>query len=88
MHITRGGGGVVTFYTWHSTDVRAEWSSFSALPSIYYPPFSTKIYMIGPIFLGWYIKRPQFSDVYWYMHIFFVQSFFEAVSNEYPQSMF
>ena len=31
-----GGGGVkgVTFYIWHSTDVRAEWPPFSALPGI------------------------------------------------------
>ena len=29
-----GGGGVVTSNIWHSTDVRAEWSPFSALPGI------------------------------------------------------
>ena len=28
------GGGGVTSYIWHSRDVRAEWSSFSALPGI------------------------------------------------------
>ena len=29
-----GGGGGVTSYIWHSTDVRAEWPPFSALPGI------------------------------------------------------
>ena len=29
-----GGGQGVTFYIWHSTDVRAEWPPFSALPGI------------------------------------------------------
>ena len=29
-----GGGGEVISYIWHSMDVRAEWSPFSALPSI------------------------------------------------------
>ena len=28
------GRGRVTSYTWHSTDVRAEWPPFSALPGI------------------------------------------------------
>ena len=30
----RGGAGVVTAYIRHSTDVRAEWPPFSALPGI------------------------------------------------------
>ena len=42
LYRTRGGGGGgcggvgggVTSYIWHSTDVRAEWSPFSALPGI------------------------------------------------------
>ena len=30
-----GGGGVTSYiYIWHSTDVRAEWAPFSALPGI------------------------------------------------------
>ena len=29
-----GGGGGVTSYIWHSTDVQAEWPPFSALPGI------------------------------------------------------
>ena len=33
----RGGG--VTFYIWHSTDVRPEWPPFSALPGIWLAPF-------------------------------------------------
>ena len=28
------GGGGVTSYIWHSTDVRGEWPPFSALPGI------------------------------------------------------
>ena len=40
-----GGGGGVTSYTWHSTDVRAEWLPFSALPVYDWPPFfQQKVY--------------------------------------------
>ena len=33
LGVVRAGGGV-TSYIWHSTDVRAEWPPFSALPGI------------------------------------------------------
>ena len=34
MGVSGGGGGGVASYIWHSTDVRAEWPPFSALPGI------------------------------------------------------
>ena len=37
-----GVGWEVTSYIWHSTDVRAEWPLFSALPAMIGPLFSTK----------------------------------------------
>ena len=84
-HLSLRGGGwrEVTSYIWHSMDVRAEWSPFSALPSIWVVPFFfSKTYMIGPIFLDKYMKGPTFL-MYprRYMHIFFVQRFFEATCS-------
>ena len=42
-----------------------------------WPPFFNKKYMNDPIFLDSYVKGPIFL-ISWYMHIFFVQRFFEA----------
>ena len=42
-----------------------------------WPPFFNKKYINGPIFLDSYVKDPIFLTS-WYMHIFFVQRFFEA----------
>ena len=42
-----------------------------------WPPFFNKKYMNGPIFLDSYVKCPLFLTS-WYMHIFFIQRFFEA----------
>ena len=65
-----GGGGVVTSYIWHSTDVRAEWPPFSTLPS----PFFNKKYMTDPIFLYLYVKDPTFLT-YRYMRTFSLRDF-------------
>ena len=75
--MSRGAGGGVTSYIWHSTDVRAEYPPFSALPGIWLAPFFQQMYMNGPIFLDSYVKGPIFLTS-WYMHIFFAQRFFEA----------
>ena len=60
-----GRGGGVTSYIWHSTDVRAEWPPFSALPGIWMAPFFQKKYMNDPIFLNSYVKCPIFLTA-WY----------------------
>ena len=65
-----GSGGRVTSYIWHSMDVRAEWPLFQA-------PFISKKYD-WPHFSGFVYERLHFSDVSVYMHLFFVQRFFEA----------
>ena len=55
------------------------------------PFFNAAKYMIGPFFqqkvCGWphfsglVYERPHFSDVSRYMHIFFIQRFFEAACS-------
>ena len=45
-----------------------------------WPLFSAKMYMIGR-FSGLVYERPLFSDVFRYMHIFFVQRFFKATCS-------
>ena len=73
-----GGGRGVTSYIWHSMDVRAEWPPFSTLPGISLSPFFQQKVYNWPHFSGLVYERPHFSDVSRYMHIFFVQIFFEA----------
>ena len=76
-----GEGGCVTSYIWHSMDVCAEWPPFSALPGIWLAPFFQQKVYDWPHFSGLVYERPHFSDVSWYMHIFFVQIFFEATCS-------
>ena len=73
--------GVGTSYIWHSTDVHAEWPPFFKRCQVYdWPPFFNKKYMNDPIFLDSYVKGPIFLTT-WYIHIFFVQRFFEAACS-------
>ena len=73
-----GGGGAVggwgvTSYIWHSTDVRAEWPPFSALPGIWLAPFfRQKVY---DWLNFWYMKGPSFSDIPVYAQIFLLRDF-------------
>ena len=66
-----GGGGVVTSYIRHSTEVHAEWPHFSG---IWLAPFFRQKVYDWPIFLfiffDWYMKGPTFSDIPVYAHIF------------------
>ena len=73
------GGGGVTTYIWYSMDVRAEWPN-SAAKYMIGPLFQQKVYD-WPHFSGLVYERPHFSDVSRYMHIFFVQRFFEAACS-------
>ena len=73
-----GGGNFL--YMAYSTDVRAEWPPFSALPGIWLAPFFNKKYMNDPIFLDSYVKGPIFLTS-WNMHIFFTQKVFEAACS-------
>ena len=77
--------GGVTSYIWHSTDVRAEWPTFSALLKVYdWPPFFDKKYMTDLIFLDWYMKGPTFSNIPVYAHIFHSEIFEAACSLGIP----
>ena len=83
MFSSRGVAGI-TSYIWHSTDVRAEWPPFSALPSIWLASFSFRQkYMIDPIFFLWIgiWKAPFFFWCIRHMHISFVQRFSEAACS-------
>ena len=83
----RWGGrrvGWVTSFIWHSTDVRAKWPPFSALPGIWLTPFFQQKVFEWPDFSGFLcesLPHPHpFSDILVYTHIiFFAQRFFEAV---------
>ena len=81
MLSTRGLREGVTSYIWHSMDVRAEWPPFSALSSIWLAPFFSKKVYDWPHFSGLLYESPHFSDVSRYMHVFFVQKFFEATCS-------
>ena len=74
------GGGEVTSYIWHSTDVRAEWSPcFSAARYMISPLFSTKSIWL-PIFLDSYVKGPSFLTSR-YTRIFFDVKFLEPACS-------
>ena len=63
-----GGGGGVTSYIWHSTDVRAEWPPFSVLPNIWLTTFFFRQKcMIDSIFFWIGIWKAHFSDVAQYI---------------------
>ena len=70
-----GGGEGLTFYIWHSMNVRAEWTLFQRCRIYDWPPFLNKKYMNDPIFLDSYAKGPTFLTS-WYMYTFFAQWFF------------
>ena len=71
---------VVTSYTWHSTDVRAEWPPFySAARYMIGLLFSTKMYEC-PDLSGFLCERSHFSDI-WSTQIFFALRFFEAACS-------
>ena len=77
-----GGGGVcgekVTSYIWQSTDVRAEWIPFSALPGIWLaPPFSIKSIWLTRFFLIRMWKAPLFWHSCKCVYTFFFFFFFE-----------
>ena len=61
---------IYTNYIWHSTDVRAEWPPFSALPGIWLAPFSEQKVYDWPDFSWLVCERPHFSDVPVYPYIF------------------
>ena len=65
-----GGGWRLTYNIWHSTDVRAEWPPFSALPGTWLAPFfSTSRTQIFSWLAIW--KVPLFfSDISVCAHIF------------------
>ena len=48
---------------WHSTDVRAEWPPFSALPGIWLAPFFQQKVYDWPDFSWFVCERPHFSDI-------------------------
>ena len=61
VKISGEGGGRVTYYIWHSTDVRAEMVPFSSAARYMTDPFFfNKKYMNDPIFLDSYVKGPIF----------------------------
>ena len=64
-------GWGVTSYIRHSTDVRAEWPPFSALPGIWLAPFFQQKVYEWTNFSGFLCERPHFSDI----HIFRSESF-------------
>ena len=55
-----GGEAGVTYYIWHSTEVRANGPFFSAVKYMISPPFFNIKYMTDPNFLDWYMKGPTF----------------------------
>ena len=67
-----GGGGAVTSYIWHSTDV-----FFSVARYMIGPLFSTKSIWMARFF--WIpMWKASFFLTSWYMHIFFAQRILEA----------
>ena len=85
----RGGGGGggegregrATSYIRHSTDVRAEWPPFSALPSIWLAPFSGKSIWLTPFFWIGIWKAPLFWCIPVHTHIFRSERFSDAVCS-------
>ena len=63
------GGRCVTYYIWHTTDVRAEWPPFQRCQVYDWPPFFNKKYMNDPFFSGFLCEGPHFSDILVYAHI-------------------
>ena len=72
-----GGGGNFLYMEWHGSACRMT-PFFSA--ARYWPPSFNKKCMNDPIFLDSYVKGPTFLTS-WYMHIFFVQRFFEVACS-------
>ena len=79
---SRRVGWGVTSYLWKSTDVRAEWPPFSALPVIWSAPFFQQKVYEWPDFSGFLCKRTIFFLTSWYMHICFAQRFILLVLHE------
>ena len=78
-----GGGGGVTSYIWHSTDLHAEWPPFSALPGIWLAPFFQQKVYEWLDFSGFLCERPHFSDILVYAHIFHSEIFRGCLSSWY-----
>ena len=73
----------VSSYIWHSTDVRAEWPPFSALPGIWIAPFFQQKVYEWPDFSRSVCERPHFSNTLVYAYIFSSEIFTGCLFSQY-----